>query len=111
MRCKRGSCSAAARGARCCSTNSVGRLDEHAHRRQELVRGVPHVLERFVGSRSVSAPSHELHDEAVFDEAGAPDLATHEAVGQHDRAAVRADGDHELVVDAAELHVGARRER
>src|SRR5439155_5677488 len=54
---------------------------------------------------------HELDFEPPVRHTGLRDLAPPQAVGQHHRAPVRADGDEKLTVAAAQLDVGAVGER
>ena len=103
---RRGSPSRAA-GCRCCSTNSSAastslriacRNSCAAFQRCSRIASAGRGR---AGRRSGRGPSYELHDEAVVDEAGAarPSRRTRLS-GSTQRAPVRADGEHELLVGA-----------
>jgi hypothetical protein len=55
--------------------------------------------------------SGKLHEETIAFEVRPLDLTANEAVGKHECAAVRADGDEQLLIGATELHVGTSRVR
>src|SRR5712664_2662734 len=81
-----------------------------------LMRLRPSALER---PRRASAPSraegslasHELHFETVALEPRPADFASHEAVGQQERAPVGTDRDEQLLLGTAEPHVVTLSER